>query len=254
MSHRNPEFLGDVLEALSGFVYAYDLVARQTLFISKRWAEDFGYSLEETQAAGAALLESIVHPDDLPAVVAHHAALRADRADAAYTLEYRLRRKNGPYVWMRSIDRPLARDANGHVLAFAGQAHDISAQKAAESAHAEGEARFRAIVESLPDAVFVATSDTRVLLANDAACAQLGYTREELEQMRIADFVAPEFHARVRERLSAPSGTSSARESAHIRKDGTQVPVETVVVAFELDGQPAYMPGIKIPTPLYNGT
>lgn len=238
---RDTQFMTRLLESLGGFIYVYDLVEQRNVYASPRWGEDFGYSQQETQAGGGALLPRIIHPDDLPGVIAHHKLLRNAADDRPHLLQYRVRRKSGEYAWVSSIDRPMDRDAQGRVRTIAGHAHDITAQKSAELAQAEGRARFRAIVESLPDAVFIAGADTHIMQVNDAACAQLGYTRDELLGMKIPDFVAPEFQARIPERLSQPSGQATARQSAHVRRDGTVVPVETVVVSIEVDGQPAFM-------------
>lgn len=240
MPRRDPAFLTDVLDALNGFVYVYDLSTGRNVYVSQRWGSEFGYSLDETEQAEG-LLERIIYPEDLQLVEEHHRALGELATDEVRTLEYRVRRKDGSIAWVRSLDRPMARDASGRVTRIVGHAHDVTAEKAAQSARAEGEARFRAIVDNLPDAVFIADRETRILHVNDTACEQLGYTREELEGMRVFDFVAPEFQPRIPTRLAAPAGTATARLSAHVRKDGTRVPVETVVVAIEIGGNPAYM-------------
>ncbi len=237
---QSPDFLASVLDALGGIVYVYDLEENHNVFISSRWAEDFGYTLEETNREPA-LLARIIHPDDMPQVRQYHHALRHAPTDDSMRLEYRVIRKDGSFVWVSSSDRPLTRGADGLVKQIVGHAYDISAQKVAESRRAEGEHRFQAIVQNLPDAVFIAGPSANILEVNDAACEQLGYTREELLQMRISDLVPPDYQERVRERLSAPRGSATGRQSVHVRKDGTRVPVETVVVAAELEGEPVYL-------------
>jgi two-component system cell cycle sensor histidine kinase/response regulator CckA len=233
--------LGRLLDGFRGIVYVYDLVQARNLFISARWSEDFGYSIAETQAEGAAFLARILHPDDLATVRDHHAALAADPTEQGRTIEFRVRQKDGTYVWMSSHDRPFARDAAGRVTQIFGFGHDITRQKAAEVERAETAARFRAIVEHLPDAVIVADERGAILQVNPAAGTQLGYTPEELLQKRVSELVPPELASRVRERLeSAPSSVTS-RRSVHVRKDGTRVPVETTVVPIQLGGARAFL-------------
>ena len=241
VSRSDPVFLASVLDHLAGVVYVYDLEQGRNVFLTARWAEAFGYSPEESEPGDGTFMQQILHPDDRTRVVQHYERLRDDGSAGPWEIQYRLRTKSGAYVWMSSVDAPLARDEQGRVTRLAGQARDISAQKAAEAAEAEGEARFRAIVESLPDAVFVVGPDAGIKLVNDAACAQVGYSREELLAMTVLDFVPPELHHAVRERVSSPSGTATVEAAYHVRKDGSHVPVEVVLVAFQLDGETAYM-------------
>lgn len=239
MPQDDPVFLARVLDALSGFVYVYDLQQARNVYVSCGWAEGFGYDAQETKADD--LMARIIHPADLQRVAAHHARLAGAESDDPRAIEYRVLRRDGSTVWLSSSDRPFRRDEQGRVTQIVGQAHDISAQKRAESRKDEADARFRAVVRHLPDAVFMADAQSRILNVNDAACTQLGYTREELCSMRLPDMIAPEFRSRVPERLSAPMGSATTRLSAHLRKDGTRVPVETTVLAIELDGAPVYL-------------
>lgn len=53
------------------------------------------------------------------------------------------------------------------------------------------DAAYRAIFDGASDAIFVSDSEGRFLDANPAACALLGYSRQELSALRIEDVVAP---------------------------------------------------------------
>ena len=56
----------------------------------------------------------------------------------------------------------------------------------------QSEARYRDLVEQITDGIFVCDQDGRYLEVNPAACALLGYTREEVLQRKASDFIAPE--------------------------------------------------------------
>lgn len=75
---------------------------------------------------------SITHADDLPAGLAHTAAL-ADGKIESYSIEKRLIRKNGAPVWVQMTGR-LMGDAAGRPLHLLGLIEDIGARKAAEEA------------------------------------------------------------------------------------------------------------------------
>jgi len=89
------------------------------------------------------------------------------------------------------------------------------------------EARYQALMEQAPDAIFVADREGRFIEVNPAACALLGYTREELLAMRIVDVLSPEYSERfaeVREHLL--QGETIRGEQLMLRKDGSLVPIE----------------------------
>src|SRR5690606_23731095 len=76
-------------------------------------------------------LESLVHPDDQPLL----AKAMADHLqhDKPYDVEYRLRKKDGDWLWVRS--RAAAeRGPDGKPLWLAGSIHDITAERAAREA------------------------------------------------------------------------------------------------------------------------
>jgi two-component system, cell cycle sensor histidine kinase and response regulator CckA len=124
--------------------------------------------------------------------------------------------------------------------AVIGVAVDITEVKQAQQALAESEERLRTIVELAPDGIFVVSDQGQIVEVNQAACKQLGYTRDQLLQLKILDIVSPRFAKRVAARLrgQAPFGSY---ESSHIRADGVEVPVELSVSEIIFRGQPAFL-------------
>ncbi|MDP8925299.1 MAG: PAS domain-containing protein [Chloroflexota bacterium] len=86
---------------------------------------------------------------------------------------------------------------------------------------------YRSLFEGVADAVLVASEDARYVDANEAACALLGYTRDELRSMRPADIVVPSRPwAVVGYGRLLPDGSWQAEVTLR-RKDGSLVAVET---------------------------
>ncbi len=84
-----------------------------------------------------------------------------------------------------------------------------------------------ALLESAPDAVFVADLDGRYTYVNAAGCAILGYRRDEIIGRTIFDFIPPEDIPRLlRAKAGMLDGRSNAAEWLLRRKDGSWVPVE----------------------------
>ncbi|HEY1389346.1 MAG TPA: PAS domain S-box protein, partial [Ktedonobacterales bacterium] len=87
--------------------------------------------------------------------------------------------------------------------------------------------RYQALMEQAADAVFVADREGRYIEVNPAACALLGYTREELLNMSIVDTILPEdVPGLIESRDKTLRGETHRAEQQLRRKDGSLVPVE----------------------------
>jgi PAS domain S-box-containing protein len=88
------------------------------------------------------------------------------------------------------------------------------------------------------DAVLWIASDARIIYVNEATCALLGYSRDELLQLRITDINAEVAHDEWPERWHAVKVAGVRRsETRHRRKDGIEVPIEVTSRYLEYDGQ-----------------
>ncbi|HEX9117742.1 MAG TPA: PAS domain S-box protein [Anaerolineae bacterium] len=97
---------------------------------------------------------------------------------------------------------------------------------------------FRHLFDGAADPMFVHDLAGHFLEVNAAACRQLGYTREELLAMTVAELDAPEITAEAEDRWPVFLAAGElVIESVHVRKDGSRVPVELNVRLIEHDGQ-----------------
>lgn len=130
---------------------------------------------------------------------------------------------------------------HGAVVAF----HDITERLGYQKALEQSEARWRQLFNASNDSVFVhdpgsAAAPGRIIEVNDVACALLGYTRDELLAMSIADIDDPasiadgdSVEAQLREHGRA------LFERRHMAKDGRRIPVEINAQVFEMEGHEA---------------
>lgn len=103
-------------------------IAAGSYYLSPRFKEMLGYSDAEVASERGFFLSSL-HPEDRPRVDA--ARLRHFEERAPYEIDYRMRRKDGRYIWCRAIGH-AAWDGTGSVVRFSGSTSDIDAYKQAE--------------------------------------------------------------------------------------------------------------------------
>jgi len=119
-----------------------------------------------------------------------------------------------------------------------GIARDVTGRKRAETALRESEARFRRVLEQAGDAVLLHDAQGRLFDVNARACETLGYTREELLALNVADL---ECDTRPEQLLEAWAGMTPGEHrtlrGVHRRKDGSEFSVEVRVGLSELEGQ-----------------
>jgi len=139
--------------------------------------------------------------------------------------ELQLRRKDGSSVWV--LFDCLVRTDNGGLPMVQVTAIDITERKKAEEALRKSEEHFRMLVEQASDGIFLADANGRYLDVNAAGEAMLGYTRDEILQLSIANMIVPEDIPRIAPELARFEGGAIARsEWTFCRKDGSTFPGE----------------------------
>lgn len=165
-----------------------------------------------------------VYPDDLPLVKTAMGELLATPSSST-TIQFRSIRKDGAIWWTEATATNLLHEAS--VQAVVVNYRDITERKQAEEKLRESEQCYRTLFEQANDAIFVETKDDRIVDANKHACELLGYTKQELMNMKVSDLIAPEIGREsqiIREELVNYGGKPF--ESVDRRKDGMRIPVE----------------------------
>jgi PAS domain S-box-containing protein len=156
-------------------------------------------------------------------------------------LEIDYKRTDGTIVPIE-INATVLQTKNGKIILTI--CRDITGRKQAENKVQKSEAMFRTLFNNTKDTIFVMGIEedgntTNFKLVNDAACINLGYTREELLQL------SPNAIDVIGLARQVPSfGEKLLREkhllfeSKHIAKDGHTFPVEVSLNLFQLDGKP----------------
>jgi len=124
--------------------------------------------------------------------------------------------------------------------------HDITERKQTECRLLQSEIKYRNLFDSATDAIFILDLDGRFIDVNRTAHVRLGYTKDELLSMHISQLDPPEYAARIPERLQKVREQGEAVfESAHLRKDGSVMPVEVNCRLHEYEGGQVYFSVIR---------
>ena len=168
--------LDRLAESIPGLVYVYDLIEDRNVFANRPLAELLGYSPDPTGALGSGVLTHIVHPDDMPKIREHHAAMKRLADEQVVEVEYRVRTPEGTWRWLHSWESALTRDEAGNTRQFVGIAHDVTDRARAEEELrssqrqlAESEQRWRSIAENPFDFVVVVDRNLKYTFVNFVA-------------------------------------------------------------------------------------
>ena len=113
------------------------------------------------------------------------------------------------------------RDRDGRIAGIVSSVKDITERKRAE------DARFRHVFEQAYDGIYVVSADNRYLDVNERGLTLLGYTRDELLRMSVADVLVPQDVARLAAELpQMMAGVPYLAVWDHARKDGSIFPGE----------------------------
>jgi PAS domain S-box-containing protein len=128
-------------DALDGFIYDWE-IATGRVTRSAGLAELLGYAPDEV-APTAEWWHEHLHPDDAAARVAAGRAALDDPATAVLVTEYRMRHRDGRYLWVRDRAR-LVRDPAGALVRVVGITTDLSVERRAADERRAREEELRA--------------------------------------------------------------------------------------------------------------
>lgn len=147
----------------------------QVFYVNDRWCELAGVSRE---AGLGRTWEKLIHPDDLPRLVAHWQSFFDSGLDMP-AVEFRFVHPDGQIRWISSSSS-LMRDSAGQVISQIGTLVDITERKAAEDALRESEERFQAFMNHSPALAWAKDEAGRYIYFNRAF--------EEKFQFRMEDW------------------------------------------------------------------
>ncbi|MBN2614995.1 MAG: PAS domain S-box protein [Bacteroidales bacterium] len=190
--------------------------------------QEGGYTMSAAQYA-----QKFLHPEDMY-LVGEETRKALETTDPNYNvqLDHRIVYANGEPGYF-TVNIRIEKDSQGRTVRSFGVNQDITERKQAEASLK----LFRTLIDKSNDAIEVIDMETgQYLDVNEKACTDLGYSRDELLNMKVFD-VDPDQSMETFKVMMRKFRRSNSNiiESAHRRKDGSTFPVEINVTLVKLE-------------------
>ncbi len=224
------ERLAAAEEGSGALVYDYNVLENK-MWRSNNLTRVLGWGNSEL-GADLQSWRDLMHPNDIARLKSVDLERLIDGSDH-YVMEYRIRHKDGHYLWMMDTGRTY-RDAAGKITRQAGTTIDISSRKLSERA----QQRMASLIELSFEPILVWHTDLGILEWNRGAEILYGFSREQAlghQPQLLLKTQYPPGIADIMEKLRISSSWTG--EIENVAKNGNQVVVESRYQLIDLDGE-----------------
>lgn len=154
-------------------------ISSDCLKVGGRWGEIIGYDTRTIACLSSGEFRSFVHPDDLK-IMDSSREVDFSSTNEVIAIEFRMRHREGHWVWILSRSRVTERTPDGRASILAGVHLDISDRKRLEQELLTSETYLSLIMETNVAAVAVLTEEGIISFANAEAERVLGLPRTQI--------------------------------------------------------------------------
>jgi PAS domain S-box-containing protein len=176
---ESQHFIQRVADASPNLWYIYDLIEQRNVYANREIAAILGYTPEEIQAMGEAILPTIIHPDDLTRYPVRVGQLQSASDDDILEIEYRIRDANGEWRTMLGRETVFARTPDGRVKQVLGTAMDITQLKQTQDL-------LESIFNEATDAIFLVNPETGLTVDCNQTAVELFEAKSKDELLNIS--------------------------------------------------------------------
>lgn len=202
------------IEATDLGIWDYDVISGKAYY-SRKWKSILGYYPDEIPDEYT-VWEDLLHPEDKERMTRYMSTFLKSNL-RLYEAEFRMRHKNGHYVWVKSR-ATVQRDENDKPLRMLGTHRDITEEKKSEN---EFTKLHQAILQS-PISVIITDKDGYIEFFNPAFCKITGWNDQEIVGKKTnilkSGFHAPGFYAKLWKTINA--GNEWQGELKNKKKNG----------------------------------
>jgi PAS domain S-box-containing protein len=151
----NQKFLGQITDNSPQILYVLNVITLTNIYVNQYCTKILGYTAEEFSQRGSQIFFDILHPEDLPLLFRNVDFWKTAKDDDILMTEYRMRNKNGDWIWLRSQDVVFERDENNQVITVLGTAQNITEYKTVEKTLRETQERFERFAKASPAVLYI---------------------------------------------------------------------------------------------------
>lgn len=237
---ENEERFTLAMEFANVGLFDWDLENNE-IYYSPVWKGMLGYRDDELPN-DFSVWESLTEPKDVKRSWEMQNELINKKCDN-FEIEFKMRHKEGYWVDIFSRANAIF-DENDKAIRIIGTHVDITERKNAQLAIQKSEQKYKHLIQTTSDAIYLITEDGRFSDVNPAACSMLNRSSEEILNMDISA-IDPNFSAELFLNFwkETPLNEPRVFETAHLHKDGSLVPVEVNGQKFQV-GEDVFYFGI----------
>lgn len=166
---KQVHFIKKITDAAPAIIATYNIHTGRYQYISQGFELLLGYAHQQVMEEGVNFLLTIIHPDDLPSIMAENAqALEkanqpAGEGDELLVSEfkYRMRHQDGRYRWFQTYGTVFDRNAQGDVENVLNISMDITDKMEAERQVEDKNRRLEQSNASLQEFAYIASHDLK---------------------------------------------------------------------------------------------
>src|SRR5665648_1052166 len=149
-----------------------------------------GYTLDELSPISFKMFEELVHPEDFKKVLPKTNKAFIKKTPL-YDVEYRMRHKDGRWIWINSRGLVNSWTPDGKPLFVSGIHLDITKRKQFEEDLIQSENKYKLLFEKAPLGYQSLDFDGNLIEVNEQWLNMLGYAREEVIGKWFGEFIPP---------------------------------------------------------------
>ncbi len=211
------------MKSTSDGIFDWNLITSE-IYYSPGWKSMLGYKYDELPNEFS-VWEKLTAPEDVKLALKMLKELTNKQRDN-FEIEFKMKHKDGH--WVDILSRANAYfDKSGTAIRLVGTHIDISERKKIERTLISSEARYRNLVDSASDPIYLMDETGFIIDTNKSACQLLGYSKEEIIGAPI-DKVDPNYPISEFNKFwsDVPFKKQLIFETTHQRKDKTLIPIE----------------------------
>lgn len=203
---------------------------------SDRFCKILGITRKEFED-NPAIISSLLHPADK-----HDFIIKNEEANTN-TIPFKWDGRlviNGRIIWIHLESIPRVTTA-GEIL-WTGILYDNTDQKEQEETLKESENKYRELVDNSPDAISIYSEDKIVFVNNECIRLMKAVSADELMGKSVIEFVHPDYHTFVTERIKTVVNNGKAlplADEKFMRLDGSPIDVEVKSIPIVYQHKPA---------------